>query len=290
MANKLLDHFERIAIIHLPERTDRMESLKREFQSIGGDVEAHNVTIPHAPKPSGTGGFPSRGVHGNYLSHLDILRTAVADRIESVLILEDDAIFSRRMVRDQAKLELHLRRHPWDTCFLGHSVINGLPSTPSGFLRFSGPFIWAHCYGVHRRCQAQLIEFLEQSMQREPGHAEGAKMYIDAALTFFRKTRPDLVHVLAYPALSVQKGSVSSLNTSPWYDRNSVTRGMVGTVRGIRDDLWKMGLLNIGPKGWKQPERYSEPAIEWPSSILADEASPDQRVTPDRQRSDPDHV
>jgi len=70
-----------------------MDSLRIELARVGLDIDGPKVSIPTAPRPSDMNGFRSRGVYGNLLSHLSILEGALADNLESVLILEDDAIF-----------------------------------------------------------------------------------------------------------------------------------------------------------------------------------------------------
>ena len=119
----LYEYFDRIAIIHLPERRDRFESLSAELRGMGVDIRQPKVQIPHAPRPSDENGFPSRGVYGNFLSHLGILRQAWKDGLQTIWVLEDDAIFSRRMCREQAGLVERLKQCDWDLCFFGHCVV-----------------------------------------------------------------------------------------------------------------------------------------------------------------------
>jgi hypothetical protein len=88
----------------------------------GGDDHPERVQFPPASRPDDANGFPSKSVHGNYLSHLNILEDALRDGLETVWILEDDAIFSRRMVREQARVIEFLQHNPWDMCFLGHTL------------------------------------------------------------------------------------------------------------------------------------------------------------------------
>src|SRR6185437_11361769 len=107
------------------------------------------VTIPAAPRPSDSFGFASRSVYGNFLSHLGILEQAEADGLQSVLILEDDAIFSRAFnLNRQNIIARHLASNEWQELFIGHSITTGLPILPSGLARFKGNFIWSHCYAV----------------------------------------------------------------------------------------------------------------------------------------------
>jgi glycosyl transferase, family 25 len=244
----LFCYFDRIAIINLPERTDRLDSLRVELARVGLDINEPKVSIPAAPKPSDANGFRSRGVYGNLLSHLSILEDAQADNLESVLILEDDAIFRHSFDKMQGDIANSLKANHWDQLFLGHSISSGLPKAKSGLVRYSGDFFWAHCYAVHRRFLSQLIHYIRATIDRPPGHPDGGKMYIDAVLNQFRVRNPDLVCLITSPCLSVQRGSPSSLNSSHWYDRNELVRPISTLARVVRDECWRYGLIGIKPK------------------------------------------
>jgi glycosyl transferase family 25 len=234
---QIIDYFDRVAIIHLPDRDDRLRALTKELARIDVNIDSAKVTIPDPPMPKTPNGFTSRGVYGSYLSHLEIIEAAYRDGIETIWVLEDDAIFG------------HLRDHEWDMCFIGHTVLHKeLPDSPTGLLRFSGPFIWAHSYAVHRRIMPRLIEYLRLNEERESGHPEGGKMYIDAAFFFFRQQNPDVTCIVSSPCLSVQKGSPSSLNPNR-YERYFGTRFFMNVARAVRDECWRQGWLRIdGPQ------------------------------------------
>ncbi len=264
----LLGYFDRLAIINLPERTDRIAALRRELARVGIGLDNPKTTIPHAPRPSDANGFPSRGVYGSFLSHLEIIEAAERDGLESVWVLEDDAIFSRRFEQAQGQVARLLSEHPWDLCYVGHSLSRGLPRSPTGLLRYNGPFTWAHCYAVHRRAMRPLIDYLRLAIDRPVGHPEGGKLYIDGAYSHFRMQNPQIVSLVASPCLSVQKGSPSSLNDGPWYDRAAALRSLATAARAARDELWRRGMLHIGPKGEmgdETPDPARFPATPWPA-------------------------
>jgi hypothetical protein len=253
-----------MAIIHLPDREDRFRALRAELSRIGIDINDPKVVIPHAPMPESANGYKSRGVYGSFLSHLEILEAAYRDGLETVWVLEDDAIFSRRFNRQQAVVAQHLHKNDWDMFFPGHTVWKTLPDSPTDLLRFSGPFIWAHSYAVHRRILPRLIDYLHLTMEREDHHPEGSKLYIDAAYFFFRNLNPDVISIVSSPCFSVQKGSPSSLNSLPWYKRVQPNRYLLDLARATRDEFWRLGWLRIdGPQmelsdklnfSWAPPE------------------------------------
>jgi glycosyl transferase family 25 len=236
----LYDYFDRIAIIHLPDRVDRFQSLSLELLDLGIDIGQSKVTIPHAPVPSEWSGWPSRGVYGNFLSHLGILKQALQDGLRTIWVLEDNAIFSRRMRREQQALVETLQQREWDLCFFGHSLKSELAEQPDGLVPANADFIWAHCYAVHVRVLPRLVAYLERAVALPAHHPEGSGLYIDAAFTLFRRLNPDVVALVYNPALSIQKGCFSSLNDLKWYDALAVTRPLVSLARRARDHWWKL--------------------------------------------------
>jgi glycosyl transferase, family 25 len=271
---EILDYFDRLAIIHLPDRVDRLQALTGELSRIGIDIDSPKVNIPDPPMPKTPNGYASRGVYGSFLSHVEIIETAYRDGLDTVWVLEDDAIFSKRFRTQQQRIAGFLRDNEWDMCFIGHTVHKQLPDSPTGLLRFSGPFIWAHSYAVHRRAMPRLIEFLRLTEARETGHPEGGKIYIDAAYFFFRQQNPDVISVVTSPCLSVQKGSPSSLSPSA-YDRVPGGRFLVNLARATRDEFWRQGWMRIdGPQDVLTDDfkLTSPPAQVWPASSAGNPA------------------
>ncbi len=239
----LLDYFERLYIIHLPERVDRYRALGTELLNIGIDIQDPKVYIPHAPKPNETNGFTSIGVYGNFLSHLGILREALKDGLENVWILEDDAIFRRKLRQplEQEKIVQHLTQNHWDLCYLGHHIQKAdLRGYPLGLVPYTGEFIWAHCYCVNGKTLHQLVQYMEETLENPSGHPRGGRVYIDGALNLFRRFYPEIVCLVSNPNLSNQKGSPSSLAGGRWYDRMDAMRFLVTAAREIRDELWRI--------------------------------------------------
>jgi glycosyl transferase, family 25 len=248
----LRDYFSRISIIHLPERTDRFKSITTELRGLGllpGDAR---VSIPPAPRPADANGFPSRGVYGNFLSHLGILKSALDEGLETVWVLEDDAIFSRCLLRSEGKIASYLKEHQWDLCYFGHSA--DLSEQKTGFVRLPAEkgFRWAHCYAAHARVLPRLVSYLQRAVNLPAGHPEGGKLYIDGAFTLFRRFNPDVVALAANPALSIQKGCPSSLAGGHWYDRVAAVAPFVSLARRSRDHWWR---LSSGDPASFLPER-----------------------------------
>jgi glycosyl transferase family 25 len=234
------DYIGRVYVIHLPERTDRFAALERELARLGIDLKGNAVRIPHAPRPDDANGFPSRGVYGNFLSHLSILKEALADGLETVLVLEDDAIFSRRMVREQSKLVDFLQRNAWDLCFFGHSLKDELRGCEKGLVPHRANFMWAHCYAVHKRALPELISYFEMTMTLPPDDPRGSHMYIDGAFSLFRNRHPHIVTLVSNPVLSIQKGSPSNIAGTGWYAAFRPVLPLISFLRAARDQWWRV--------------------------------------------------
>jgi glycosyl transferase, family 25 len=240
---RLIDYFERLYIIHLPERTDRYQALSHELAAIGIDITGPKVQLPPPPRPQEANGFPSIGVYSNFIRHLGILKECLKDGVERVWILEDDAIFRRRLRQEveQDKLIQRLEQNDWDLCYLGHAIEqDALQTYPTGLVPFKGEFLWAHCYCVHARVLPQLVQYFEETLLNPPGHPRGGRLYIDGAFNLFRRFHPDVVTLVSNPNLSSQKGSPSSLANRSWYDRTGAAKPLVTASRLIRDELWRL--------------------------------------------------
>lgn len=243
---RLIDFFDRLYVIHLPERIDRYQALQGELANIGIDIRDPKVRFPAPPYPTDAHGFPSLGVYSNFIRHLGILKECLADGVERVWILEDDAIF-RHQLRDESYQEQIIQRltqDDWGMCFLGHKISkHELRSRSKGLVPFQGEFLWAHCYSVNVRILPQLIAYMEETLVNPADHPRGGKMYIDGVYNVFRKLHPEVVTLVSNPNLSSQKGCLSSLADRRWYDKFNVLQPMITSARALRDEAWRSSLV-----------------------------------------------
>lgn len=235
------DYFDKIYVINLPSRKDRLLSIRREMEALGVTVDAPKFSVPAAPVLDDPGGFPTRGVRGNFLSHLANIEDACDNGFERVLILEDDAIF-RTSLRDpgfQRRVFEAADAHPWSMWFLGHR----LKEHPWGSSKLVSPtteaFTWAHCYAVHRRGLMALRDYLRLVRDRPAGHPEGGKMYIDGAFSHYRRQFPDRICLVSRPALSIQKSSDSNLANRQDASHSGSVHGLKTLARMAKDELWR---------------------------------------------------
>lgn len=233
MTPTALHHFERIYVLNLKERTDRRQAIEEELQAIGLPVDGHKVRIFEAMRPSDPAGFPSIGARGCFLSHLNALKQARVDGVRSVLILEDDVMFSRQAVLS-ARLLPELADGHWDLAYPGH-----IEPAQQGVLRWittTQPLQCAHCYGVHERALPIVIDYLESCLRRSVGHPDGGPMHFDGALSTLRQRMPQLTTILASRPLAVQRSSRSDIAGPSWLDKLPIGE-MSTALRSIRNWL-----------------------------------------------------
>jgi len=101
-------HFDRVVVINVPRRSDRLEQFRLEAQRVGFEFDIHKAM---------DGQFLGMNpIVAGRLSHIEVLRTIKPD--ERVLICEDDAIF--RPDFNEA-LDEYMADLPedWDIFYLG---------------------------------------------------------------------------------------------------------------------------------------------------------------------------
>jgi glycosyl transferase, family 25 len=238
----LIEYLDQIYLIHLPHRHDRLRDMRRELDSIHAPLEHPKVSVPPAPIVTDADQFPSPGVRGNFLSHLQILKDARDRGHRAIMVLEDDAIFRAALAcrTQQVRLVAKLTESEWGLCYLGHPLDRELAGYPPGLISYPSSFKWAHCYLVHATALTPLVDYLERTLERPAGHPEGGRMYIDGALSMFREQHRDVSILVANPALSVQMGSPSSLAGRRWFDRRRELAGLVALARRIRAEWWRL--------------------------------------------------
>lgn len=216
MKPTLLDAFDRICIINLPQRADRRRAVARELRRLGVAVDGVRVRLFAAIRPEGPGDFPSIGARGCYLSHLEVLRQAHADGVRRLLVLEDDVMFSAEMSRAHC-LATALQVGSWHLAYLGH-MQPALPG-PLRWQQTHEPLVCAHCYAVNGTALGTVVHHLEACLARPAGHPLGGAMHFDGALTHLRQEHAGLVTLQASHSLAGQRSSRSDIIGPSWLDR-----------------------------------------------------------------------
>ncbi len=226
---KLNDYFDRITVINLPERQDRRREISRELDKLGLALGESGVCLFPAIRPAGADDFPSRGAHGAYLSHLEVLRLAQRDGIKHLLVLEDDLLINPRLKDASAQLLEQLSTSSWGIVYFGHMVVS--QARQVHLSPTTQPQQCLHFYAVHHSQFAPLIAYLEACLQRPAGHPDGGKMHVDGAISMYRERHPECLTLLVEPSLGSQRPSRSDITNNRWYDRLPLVRELIALAR-----------------------------------------------------------
>jgi glycosyl transferase, family 25 len=233
--NRLIDYFDRIVIINLPERIDRKKAILEEIKKIGGSL-SNKIRIFSAIRPKEAGGFPSIGAHGCFESHLSVLKEAMEDRVDKLLILEDDLLFDKSLYEKEEAVVLALQELPWSMVYLVHQVPES-ELTPMLLQPYNKPLVTIPCVGFTEPLLKQLVPYLDAVKGREAGDPKGGKMHVDGAYNHFRKDHPELATYVSNPSLGRERSSRSDIADNCWFDRIYGLRRVIGWLRTWKESL-----------------------------------------------------
>ena len=237
MGGAMLERFERVVVVNLPSRADRLRETRRELARIG---HAHTATVFPAIRPAEAAGFGSLGEHGCYLSHLAVWRAAVGAR--SLLVLEDDVAFPPDFAGRAGLVET--LPEDWDVFYAGHMQLPELRRTwtETGLVRIDPcvEFIGLHCYAVNGRALPALVRAAEAFLSRPHGHPAGGRMPIDGALNIARR-QCGFATYAAMPPLAVQRASRTDIGALKWFDRAAVLSAPIGAARRLKNEIRRTG-------------------------------------------------
>ena len=154
VSDDLRDCFERVYVINLDRRGDRWKQFKEGLPSdwpFPAPTRVPAVDWRMAPAP--TWWTSGGGAWGCYRSHLRVIEDALNQGLESVLILEDDAVFGPRF---RFNTEQFMRSLPsdWSWVYLGGQHIKRfekLPRRVAGTVYRPHNVNRCHAYGIRGR-------------------------------------------------------------------------------------------------------------------------------------------
>lgn len=158
VASELTDAFDRVVVINLPRRPDRLAQFNRRIEghwpfAMPLRFDAFDGSATPAPLSWDVG----PGAWGCQRSHLAVLDQAIADGCRSLLVLEDDAFPASDLARRSADF---LARVPSDwTCLMlgAEHLVRPLPVS-SGIVRCITS-IRCHAYAVRGAMMPMLSAF-----------------------------------------------------------------------------------------------------------------------------------
>jgi glycosyl transferase, family 25 len=235
----LLNQFQRVYIVNLAERHDRRKEIEIELNQLGHNVDGQRIRFFSAIRPEQPDAFPSCGARGCFLSHLNILKEALRDGLDNLLILEDDLTFYTACHAVTAPMTERISRNDWDFAYLGHNELTSQTESPA-WLVTGNPVATTHFYAINGHTLPQLVAFLESCLMRPAGHPQGGAMHVDGAYSFFRMNNPHVVTLLSSPSLGGQRSSRSDIYPNKWYDRIAFTRQLATFARGLKNKKSKI--------------------------------------------------
>lgn len=234
---KFFDHFHFKYVINLSSRKDRLTRVQKQFEKAGvlEQIKVFPGVVCDSRK-----GFPSEAARGCFLSHFEILKEAKEKKAESVLIMEDDLIFSEKLFKQQEILIDELEKQNWDMCYWSYCLKSKPKKAPKGvFLRklcANERLTTTAFYSVHGSALDRLIMFLEAMLKRPPGSPEGGPMPVDGAYNWYRKTYPGTTFI-SIPALGSQGSSRSDITPDVFHKWPIISTG-IDILHGIKSKIF----------------------------------------------------
>ncbi len=236
MLSYILDYFEETYIINLRERKDRYGDTLKELKKQGIANPLEQVKFYTTERPTEQGNFPTLGARGSFMSHTNVMKLALEENLDRVLIMEDDIAILNTVKTHGLEVVKHLKTVPWDIVYFGFLIPKQLPLGPA-LIPYDGPTQGGHFYGVNSTILPRLVNFLEGCMTRPGGHPEGGPMFRDGGFNLFRMLNPDVKIYLASPNLARQRSSRTDLHKLNWYDQFPITRPLVEQARSFKNRL-----------------------------------------------------
>lgn len=124
---KFFDSFDRVVCINLPSRSDRKLNFITQCKKYNlgnfeffNAIDGNSLSNNHYPLLN--------GAYGLILSNIEILKNAKNDKLNNILIMEDDCVFSDEIT----KIDSYLEQLPsdWDMFYLGGNHNIGWGNTP----------------------------------------------------------------------------------------------------------------------------------------------------------------
>jgi glycosyl transferase family 25 len=234
----VLEYFQQIYVINLPHRRDRYREMAEQLDEIGLSFNSPGVRLFAATRPEEPEGFPNIGARGCFLSHLGVLRDARERKFERILIFEDDLNFAPDFSARIKDIVSALERVDWSVFYGGYAM--KIPPQPKGDEILVQPeppdsIQTAHFIGFRGAAIAEVTEFLETVLTREPGDPKGGPMHVDGAYGWFRYLNPSRITLVSVPRLGYQRSSRTDIHALRWYDQVPGSRQAIGLLRRLRN-------------------------------------------------------
>jgi GR25 family glycosyltransferase involved in LPS biosynthesis len=180
------DFFDKILVINLPSRTDRLLQIAEELYKWDIPYELVNAT-PH-----------DNGAEGLRITVEKIFRDAIADNLNSVLIFEDDAMFVDSCGNPNDTMEQVVNQLPptWQILYLGAQCTNGFKAKKSSNLLLLDMAFATHAWAISLDGMKEIL-------------AAGLESPIDNSIV--KTVQPNGHTYITYPLLCTQRPGYSDI-------------------------------------------------------------------------------
>jgi glycosyl transferase family 25 len=186
----LWDFIDKVVYINLDHRTDRNDHMKQIIRTFGNKVSRFSAIKNHY------------GAIGCSMSHIEVLKMAIQNKYENILVLEDDAEWNN--FEEGYQILKKLASNPYDVIMLGGSFVSynsdtyklHSAKTTTGYL-------------VNKHYMQTLLSNFEEGLRKfilEPSKQE---MY--AVDTYIQRIQPIHNWYIVSPSLLYQKPSYSDI-------------------------------------------------------------------------------
>ena len=134
----LNDIFDRIVVINLDSRPDRMESFDKQAKKYGIEYQRFSAVPANPPKLPPTWACKE--------SHKSVIKQAVEDNVKRLFVFEDDALFVEDFNTKLADLHKELPED-WDMFYLGAWHLK-YENYKEGLVKMKDSYS-AHAYGIN---------------------------------------------------------------------------------------------------------------------------------------------
>jgi len=239
--NRLPDFFGIAFLINLPERVDRLRSMKKEMARVGWEMGPEGIQLFPARRFADRANFPNSAIRGCFHSHLECLQQAHKQGCRSVLILEDDLTFAPSLPRLTRSILSQLESTKWDLVYFSHENTGddsiATWSTREQDIKLDDwttrHILTGYFYGVHSRLFPRLIEHLNRIKNSAEGDPVMGPMTYDGALNVFRASNGDVKTLIARPKLGQQRPSRSDI-TPRSFDKVRFLRPLTTALRDLK--------------------------------------------------------
>lgn len=135
---KINDVFDRIVVINLDSRTDRMETFDEQAKKYGIKYERFSAVVANPPKLPPTWACKE--------SHIQVIKQAVKDKVKRLFVFEDDALFVKDFNTKFSELYQELPEK-WDMFYLGAWHLQ-YEKYKEGLVKMIDSYS-AHAYGIN---------------------------------------------------------------------------------------------------------------------------------------------